>query len=104
MAVKLAFIGRVPGARPEEHRCTIKTPKYHLLVVMVEDQKQAIESCKKLADYEDIDQITLCPGFTDTDVGEITGALGNAVAVAVARRDSIGEAIMTEAKKREGLI
>ena len=104
MAVKLAFMGLVPDADPTKHRCVIETPKYHLFVVMVQNQEQAIEMCKTLANEEGIDQITLCPGYTYEDVGEIARVVGENIAIAVARRDGPSERIMTEAKKREGLI
>ena len=104
MAVKLAFIGLVPDADYEKHRCLIKTPQYHFSIVMVENQKRAIEVCKTLASEDGVDQITFCPGFTYVDVGEISKVIGDGVAIAVARRDGISERIMTKAKEREGLI
>jgi hypothetical protein len=104
MAVKLAFLGRVPGAEPTKHRCVIETPYYMLFAVMVKDQEQAIEACKTLVNEEGIDQITLCPAFTHRDVGEIAGVVGENIAVAVARRDGRSNEIMTRAKKREGVV
>lgn len=104
MAVKLAFLGRVPDADPEKHRCVIETPAYQLYVVMVENQRQAIEVCKTLASKKGVDQITLCPAFTHRDVGEIADVVGENIAIAVARRDSPSNRILTEAKKREGLV
>ena len=101
MAVKLAFIGRVPDADPEKHRCVIETPVYQLYVVMVENQRQAIEVCETLASKEGVDQITLCPAFTHRDVGEIAEVVGKNVAVATARRDGPGDRALTEAKKKE---
>jgi len=91
MAVKLAFIGLIPDADPTKHRCVMETTKYHLFIVMVQNQEQAIEACKKLANEEGIDQITFCPGYTYEAVGEIAKTVGGNVAIAVARRDGPSE-------------
>jgi len=104
MSINLAFLGRVPDAEPTEHRCVIETPYYKLFVVMVKDQEQAIAVSKMLVSEENIDHITLCPGFPHKDVGEIARVVGENVAIAIARRDSPGNMILTEAKKREGLL
>jgi len=47
MAFKVLFISHAPDANVQEHRCIIETPKYYkLFVVVVKDQKQAVEVCR----------------------------------------------------------
>jgi len=44
MAFKALFLAHAPDAEAEKHRCVIETPKYYkLFVVVVKNQKQAIE-------------------------------------------------------------
>jgi len=102
MAFNVAVLAHAPDADPEEHRCAIETSKYRLFVVVVRNQDQAIEVCKRLAKEEDIHSILLCPGFTHGDVAEIAKAVGGNVAVAVARGDGPSNRVSTEARKREG--
>ncbi len=102
MAFNVAFLAHAPDADPEQHRCVIETPKYKLSVVVVRDQNQAVEVCKKLVKDEGIHSILLCPGFTHKDVAEIAEAAGSNVAVAVARGDGPSNRVSTEVRKREG--
>ncbi len=102
MAFKALFLAHVPDAEPEKHRCVIETSKYKLFVVLVKDQNQAVEVCKKLVKEEGIHSILLCPGFTHRDVAEIAGAVGENVAVAVARGDGPSSRVSMEVMKREG--
>jgi len=53
MAFKVLFLAHAPDAEVEKHRCVIETPKYYkLFVVVVKDQGQAIEVCKKVVKEE----------------------------------------------------
>jgi len=102
MAFKVVFLAHAPDAEPEKHRCVIKTPKYRLFVVLVKDQAQAVEMCKKFVKEKGIHSILLCPGFTHRDVAQIAGAVGDNVAVAVARGDGPSNRVSMEVRKREG--
>ena len=99
---KVVFLAHAPDAEPEKHRCVIETSKYKLFVVVVKVQDQAIEVCKKLVKEEGIHSILLCPGFTHRDVAQIAGAVGENVAVAVARGDGPSNMVSAEVRKREG--
>ena len=101
MAFKVVFLAHAPDAEPEKHRCVVETPKYKLFVVVVKDQGQAVEVCKKLVKAEDIHSILLCPGFRHRDVAEISEAVGKNVAVSVARGDGPSSRVSTEVMKRE---
>ena len=103
MAFKAVFLAHAPDAEPEKHRCVIETPKYQLFVVVVKDQTQAVEMCRKLAKEEGIHSVLLCPGFTHRDVAEIAEAVGAEVAVAVARGDGPSNRVSAEVRKREGI-
>ena len=103
MAFKVVFLAHAPDAEPNEHMCVIETPKYYkLFVVVVKDQNQAIEVCKKLVKEEGIHSILLCPGFTHRDVAEISKAVGGNVGVFVARGDGPSNRVSMEVMKREG--
>jgi len=102
IAFKAAFLAHAPDAEPEKHMCVIETSKYKLFVVLVKDQNQAVEVCKKLVREEGIHSILLCPGFTHRDVAEIAGAVGENVAVVVARGDGPSSKVSMKVMKREG--
>jgi len=87
MAFKVVFLAHAPDAEPEKHGCVIETSQYKLFVVLVKDQDQAVEVCKKLVKQESIHSILLCPGFPHRDVAEIAEAVGENVAVTVASED-----------------
>ena len=102
MAFKVLFLAHAPDAEPEKHSCVIETSKYKLFVVLVKNQYQAVEACKKLVKEEGIHSILLCPGFTHRNVAEIAEAVGKNVAVAVARGDGPSNRVSMEVRKREG--
>ena len=103
MAFKVLFLAHAPDAEAEKHRCVIETPKYYkLFVVVVKDQGQAIEICKKVVKEESIQSILLCPGFTHRDIAEISEAVGENVGVFVARGDGPSNRISMEVMGREG--
>ena len=103
MAFKVLFLAHAPDADAEKHRCVIETPKYYkLFVVVVKDQAQAIEVCKKVVKEEGIHSILLCPGFKHRDVSEIQEAVGENVGVFVARGDGPSNKISMEVMTREG--
>ena len=102
MAFKVVFLAHAPDAEPEKHRCVIEMSKFKLFVVVVKDQNQAVEVCKKLVKEEGIHSILLCPGFIHRDVAQIAQAVGEKVGVAVARGDSLSNRVVMEVMKREG--
>jgi len=103
MAFKVLFLAHAPDAEAEKHRCVIETPKYYkLFVVVVKNQKQAIEVCKKVVKEEGIQSVLLCPGFTHRDIAEISEAVGENVGVFVARGDGPSNRISMEVMRREG--
>lgn len=103
MAFKVLFLAHAPDAEAEKHRCVIETPKYYkLFVVVVKDQDQAIEVCKKVVKEEGIQSIILCPGFTHKNIAEISEAVGENVGVFVARGDGPSNRISMEVLRSEG--
>jgi hypothetical protein len=90
MAFKSGMIVTAPDADPKKHRASIKTPKYELTVVVVEhgNLDQAVEVCQELVRNEGVQSFILCPGFSHQGVARIASALGEEVAVNVARGDT----------------
>ena len=103
MAFKVLFLAHASDAEAEKHRCVIETPKYYkLCVVVVKDQEQAIEVCKKFVKEEGIQSILLCPGFTHRDIAEISETVGENVGVFVARGDGPSNRISMKVMRSEG--
>jgi hypothetical protein len=100
MAFKAVFLAHAPDAEPTKHRCMIETSKYKLFSVVVKDQVQAVEECKKLVKEEGILSVLLCPGFSDKNVAEIAEVVGENVGVAVARGGSPGRRVPAEVRIR----
>ena len=103
MAFRVVFLAHAPDAEPEKHRCVIETSRYKLFIVVVKEQDQAVEVCEKLVKGEGIHSVLLCPGFTHRDVAEIAEAVGENVAVAVARGDGPSNRVSAEVRRREGI-
>lgn len=106
MAYKTAFVGMAPEGDPGKHRATVKTPKLEHTVVLVGlmDIEQAIAVCQDLAQNEGVQSITLCAGFSHGAVGRIASAVGEKVAVNVARPDVPSANVTSEILAREGLL
>jgi hypothetical protein len=102
MAFKTLFLAHAPDADKDTHRCFIDTGKYHLDVVIVRNQAEALEICARLYREKAIESVVLCPGFTHRDVAEIVAALENKVSISVARGDGPSNRISQEALKRAG--
>ena len=100
MAFKVVFLAHASDAEPEKDRSLIETSTYKLFSVVVKDQVQAVEECKKLVKEEGIHSVLLCPGFSDRNVAEITEAVGENVGVAVARGGSPGRGVPAEVRIR----
>ena len=106
MAFKSAVIVRAPDGNPKKHRASIKTPMYELTVVVVErgNLDQAVGVCQELARNEGIQFFILCPGFSHQGVAKIASALGEEVAVSVARGDIRSTMVANKLLKEEGWI
>ncbi|MFC1998939.1 DUF6506 family protein [Chloroflexota bacterium] len=100
MAFKAAFLAHAQDAEPKKHRGLVETSTYKLFAVVVNNQAQAVEECKKLVKEEGIHSVLLCPGFSDKNVAEIAEAVGENVGVAVARAGSPGRKVPTEVRIR----
>ena len=101
MAFKAAFIAHAPDGDPETSRALVETPKYKLFVVVVSNQEQANETCRRLVEEEGIESVLLCPGFTNAQVAEIANVVGKDVGVCVARGDGPSGKVASEALRRE---
>ncbi len=104
MAFKVLFLAHAPDADKEKHRSAIATGMYQLFSVVVRNQAEGIEVCRNFVEKENIDSVLLCPGFTHGDVAEIGKAVGNNVAVSVARGDGPSGKVSLAARKREGYL
>jgi len=103
MAFKVVFLAHAPDADAEKHRCVIDTGKYKLFVVVIKNQREAVEVCRKLVRNEGIHAVLLCPGFTHRNVAEIAETVGENVGVFVARGDGPSNRTSLEIRKKEGL-
>ena len=103
MAVKAAFVLMAPDADPKRHRASIKTPKFELTVVVAElgNLDQAVDVCRELVQNEGIQAITLCPGFSHQAVAKMANAVGEGVAINVARGDVPSGRVTGEILKKE---
>jgi len=102
MAFRVVFLAHAPDADAERHRCVVDTGKYKLFVVVVKNQREAVEVCRKLVRDEGIHAVLLCPGFTHRDVAEIAETVGENVGVFVARGDGPSHRASIEIMKKEG--
>ena len=101
MAFKTLFMAHAPDADKGKHRAAIQTPKYHLFVVVVRNQAEALEVGREYYRQEKIHSILLCPGFTHGDAAQLFAALENKVSVSVARGDGPSSRLAMEAMTRE---
>ena len=104
MAFKALFMAHAPDADKEEHCSDIKTAVYHLYVVVVKNQKEAVEVAKIYAAEKQIESLILCPGFSHSDVAELVSATERKVAVSVARNDGPSNLISQAARKKARII
>jgi hypothetical protein len=102
VSFNVLFIAHAPDADKQKHRSKIDTGKYRLLSVVVRDQTEAVDTAREMAHAESIDSILLCPGFTHSDVAEISAALDGRVGVTVARGDGPSNRLSAQARSREG--
>ena len=104
MAFKAGFVSMAPDADPKRHRASIKTPKLELTAVVVElmNFEQAVDVCKDLVQNEGVQALILCPGFPHEAVAKIANAVGEGIAVNVARGDVPSTMITGEILRKEG--
>jgi hypothetical protein len=101
MAFKVVFLAHAPDADPEKHRSVIDTGKYKLYSVVVKNQTQAVNECRKLVEEEGIHSILLCPGFTHRNIAEIVEAVRDKAGVFVSRGDGPSSRITALVRRRE---
>ena len=101
MAFKVVFLAYAPDADPEKHRSVIDTGKYKLYSIVVKNQTQAVNECRKLVEEEGIHSILLCPGFNHRNIAEIVEAVKNKAGVFVARGDGPSSRITALVRRRE---
>jgi hypothetical protein len=101
MAFKAVFIAHAPDADVQKHHNLIDTGKYKLYTYVVSSQAEALQVCRDLHEKEKLDSVLLCPGFTHKDAAEIFAALGDKVAVCVARGDGPSSKITGPVLQRE---
>ena len=89
MVFRTAYIAVAPDGDPTRHHATIRTSTFELHVAVVPQGRleQAVKVCQELARDYDVVAIALCPSFSHEDVGEIKKAVGDRIAVDVARGD-----------------
>ncbi len=102
MAFKVLFLAHTPDADPGVHRCLIETGTFRFTGVLVRNQHQALDVCRKMMESEGIHSVLLCPGFTHEDIAEISEVVGQEVGVSVARGDGRSNRIALETMRREG--
>jgi hypothetical protein len=98
MIVKSAFIIMAPDGDPSRHRATVKTSKTEVTTVIIEKENfdQAVKVCRDLVQKEGVRVLFLCPGFTHQAVAQIAQAVGDKVAIHVARGDVPSNNLTTE--------
>ena len=98
MIVKSAFIIMAPDGDPKQHRATVKTSKTEVTTVIIEKENfdQAVKVCRDLVQKEGNQVFFLCPGFTHQAVARIAKAVGDKVAICVARGDVPSTNLTTE--------
>jgi threonine dehydratase len=101
---KSAFIVMAPDGDPKKHRATIKTSKLEFTTVIIEMQNfdQAVEVAKELVQKQGVQSIYICAGFTHQAVGRVAAAVGDGVAVQVARGDPPSTMMVEETLGKEG--
>ena len=89
MVVKSAFIIMAPDGDPTQHRTTVKTAATEVTTVIIKemDFDMGVAVCRELVQNEGVRIIFLCPGFSHQAVARVAEAVGDKVAIHVARGD-----------------
>jgi len=106
MAVKIGFVIMSPDGDPSKHRATIKTPRLEITTVVVELRNfdQAVNVCKDLVKNEGVQGLILCPGFPHQAVAKVSNAVGEGVAIDVARGDVPSGMVTGKLMAKEGWV
>ncbi len=101
---KAASLIMALGADPATHRATVKGEKFEYTVVAVPlyDFERASRVARELVENDGAQSIILCPGFTHEGVAMVRKALGEAVALNVARGDVPGTMMTAQILTQEG--
>lgn len=102
MPFTTAYIARSPDADPARHRGVVETGLSTLHTVIVRDQEQALAVARELVEEHGVCTLTLCPGHSNQEVGEIAAAAGAGVSVSVARGDPAGGPVVARAMEEAG--
>jgi len=104
MAFKSGIVVMAPDGDPNRHRAWIKTTKLDLTIVVVKlmDFDQAVEVCQDLVENQGVQSLILCPGFSHEAVAKIAQAVGDKIAISVARGDVPSMRITGEIMEKEG--
>ena len=87
MSLNEAYLILVPNVDPKLDRSSIRKENYKCITVLINNEGEALDVAKELIESEDIHAFILCPGFSNTAVGDISSALGDSISVNVARGD-----------------
>ncbi len=96
------FLAHAPDADPARHRSLVDTGMYRLFTVVVRDQAQGVDVCRRLVAEEDVQSVLLCPGHSHADIAAIAEAVGNQVSVSVARGDARSGRVAAKAMEDAG--
>lgn len=104
MAFKAGFVVMALDGDPKIHRASIKTSKLELTTVLVElmNLDQAVDVCKDLVQNQGVQALILCPGFSHEAVAKVRDAVGEKIAIDVARGDVPSTQITGEILAKEG--
>ncbi len=104
MAFKSGFVVMAAGGDPTKHRASLKTPKFELTTVLVElmNVEQVVNVCQDLVKNEGVQSLILCPGCSHEVVAKVANAVGEKVAVTVARGDVPSIMMTSEILAKEG--
>ena len=87
MSLNEAYLILVPNVDPKVDRSDIRKNNYKCITVLINNEDEALDVAKELVETEDINAFILCPGFSNSSVGEISSVLGENISVNVARGD-----------------
>jgi len=101
---KSALVYMAPDGDPDKYRATIKTSKLEFTTVLIKlmNFDQAVEVAKELVQKQGVQSIYLCAGFTHQAVARVASAVGDKVAVQVARGDPPSTMMVNEILAKEG--
>lgn len=103
---KAANIIMAYNGNPQQHRASIKGDKFEYIIIAIPllDFNLAARVCKELVEKEGVQGINLCPGFTHEAVAKVRSAIGDSVAITVARGDIPSTIITNQILTKEGWI